>query len=529
MLSSITLRTRVLSTMGLLGLIILLFGLTGIYSTRTMLGSLKDMYANQLTGSQDIDAAKNFLSRARFTYDRATLHPDAPDVDKTISRAEGFLADSGKAWQAYLALPRDAVEDSLAQAAGAKREAYIQDLRAVANAVRQHDAAALDLLAMKKLTTSYGAFNEASIALDKYQVRQASDQFADAERLGDNVLHASIGGIVIGALLIAAASVALMRAIMGPLNQALRCFEAMARGDLATPIAAERNDEMGKLMEGLAAMQRQLSGTVLSVRDSSASIASASSEIAAGNLHLSSRTEEQAGSLEETASSLEELTATVKNNADNARQANQFVLDTAAVAQRGGLIVADVVQTMGRINDSSRRIVDIIGVIDGIAFQTNILALNAAVEAARAGEQGRGFAVVASEVRSLAQRSAAAAKEIKELITASVGNVDAGNALVERAGATMDEIVTSVERVTGIMGGIVNASEEQSAGLQQINQAVVQMDQVTQQNAALVEQAAAAAGSLQDQAQALAALVGTFRTDDGARPRQAGARLALGA
>jgi methyl-accepting chemotaxis protein len=515
--------------MGLLGLIILFFGLTGIYSTRTMLASLNDMYVNQLIGSQDIDAAKNFLSRTRFTFDRAILHPDAPDVEKTMSKAEGFLAESTKAWQAYLALPRDPDEDTLAQAAGAKRDAYIQDLHAVASAVRRHDAEALDLLAMKQLTASYGAFNDASIALDKYQVKQSSDDYADATRLGDNVLHASIAGIVVGALLMVAASVTLMRAIMGPLNQALQCFEAMARGDLTTPIVAERNDEMGKLMQGLAAMQRQLSGTVLSVRDGSAAIASASSEIAAGNLNLSSRTEQQAGSLEETASSLEQLTATVKNNADNARQANQFVLDTAAVAQRGGQIVADVVQTMGRINDSSRRIVDIIGVIDGIAFQTNILALNAAVEAARAGEQGRGFAVVASEVRNLAQRSGAAAREIKELITASVGNVDAGNALVERAGATMDEIVASVERVTGIMGGIMSASEEQSAGIQQINQAIVQMDQVTQQNAALVEEAAAAADSLQDQAQALATLVGTFRTGDGGRAGRAGPRLALDA
>jgi methyl-accepting chemotaxis protein len=327
--------------------------------------------------------------------------------------------------------------------------------------------------------------------------------------------------VVLGVALILVSSIALMRAILRPLNHAQRCFNAVAKGDLSTPIRVEREDEMGKLLQGLADMQRQLAGTVRSVRDSSASIASATSEIASGNLNLSSRTEEQAGSLEETASSIEQLTATVRHNADNARQANQLAISASEVAARGGRIVSEVVQTMGSINDSSKRIVDIIAVIDGIAFQTNILALNAAVEAARAGEQGRGFAVVAGEVRNLAHRSAAAAKEIKELITASSATVDAGAALVDRAGATMSEVVSSVARVTDIMAEIMAASEEQSAGIQQINGAIVQMDQATQQNAALVEEAAAAADSLQDQARALAQLVDSFRLDG--REAQAGA------
>jgi methyl-accepting chemotaxis protein len=249
------------------------------------------------------------------------------------------------------------------------------------------------------------------------------------------------------------------------------------------------------------------------VRTGTDSVANASSQIASGNLDLSSRTEEQASSLEETASSMEQLTSTVKQNAENARQANQLVSSTADVAVKGGQVVGQVVDTMASIKDSSRKIADIIGVIDGIAFQTNILALNAAVEAARAGEQGRGFAVVASEVRNLAQRSAGAAKEIKALIEDSVGKVDAGGKLVDEAGKTMDEIVTSVKRVTDLMSEIAAASSEQSSGIEQVNQAVGQMDEVTQQNAALVEQAAAAAESLQNQASQLAQAVSIFKLD----------------
>nr|WP_315394036.1 methyl-accepting chemotaxis protein [uncultured Duganella sp.] len=318
------------------------------------------------------------------------------------------------------------------------------------------------------------------------------------------------------------------RSITVPIDAAVDLAEAVAAGDLTRTIEPRGADEVSRLQRALAAMTANLATIVGQVRAGTDTIGTASRQIAVGNQDLSSRTEEQASSLEETASSMEQLTATVKQNADNAQQANTLANSASEVALRGGSVVAQVVATMGSINDSSKRIVDIIGVIDGIAFQTNILALNAAVEAARAGEQGRGFAVVASEVRNLAQRSASAAKEIKELIGDSVNNVDLGARLVDQAGATMGEIVDSVKRVTDIMTEMAFASTEQNAGIEQINQAIGQMDQVTQQNAALVEEAAAAAESMQDQATSLARLVDTFKLRAGqgrapaAPPRRAG-------
>ncbi len=305
----------------------------------------------------------------------------------------------------------------------------------------------------------------------------------------------------------------LTRGIVLPIREAVKVAETVAGGDLTKAIVAHTKDETGALLRALRHMNDSLVGIVSQVRGGTDTIATASREISAGNLDLSSRTEQQAGALEETAASMEELTTTVRQNADNARQANQLAITASEVATQGGAVVSEVVTTMGAINASANRIADIIGVIDGIAFQTNILALNAAVEAARAGEQGRGFAVVASEVRNLAQRSAAAAKEIKELITASTANVDAGTKLVDQAGATMEQVVTSIRRVTDIMAEITSASQEQTGGIEQVNSAITQMDQVTQQNAALVEEAAAAAASMQDQAAKLAEVVSVFKLD----------------
>ncbi len=301
------------------------------------------------------------------------------------------------------------------------------------------------------------------------------------------------------------------RSITSPIAEAVSVAKQVASGDLTAQITIKASNETGQLLQALKDMNNSLVNIVTEVRDGTETITSASSQIAAGNLDLSSRTEQQASSLEETASSMEEITSTVKQNADNARQANQLAQSASEVAIKGGAMVSHVIETMGSINESSRKIVDIISVIDSIAFQTNILALNAAVEAARAGEQGKGFAVVASEVRNLAQRSAAAAKEIKALINDSVDKVDAGAKLVDQTGSTMEEIVASIKSVSDIIAEITMASDEQRTGIEQVNVAVTQMDHMTQQNASLVEEAAAAAESLNEQAQALAQVVSVFR------------------
>ena len=325
-------------------------------------------------------------------------------------------------------------------------------------------------------------------------------------------MYLMLGALLCGAAVALVLALAFIRSITGPVQEAVVVARAVADGDLKIHVNVLGSNELGQLMQALASMRDNLSRVVSEVIQGSQSVATASAEIAQGNNDLSSRTEQQASALEQTSASMEQLGATVRNNADNARQANQMAQSASEVAVRGGDVVGQVVNTMRDINDSSKKISDIIGVIDGIAFQTNILALNAAVEAARAGEQGRGFAVVASEVRSLAQRSAGAAKEIKSLISASVDRVEHGTELVDQAGSTMQEVVSAIRRVTDIVGEISSSSAEQSTGVAQVVEAVTQMDHTTQQNAALVEQSAAAADSLRSQAEHLLSTVAVFRT-----------------
>ena len=351
-------------------------------------------------------------------------------------------------------------------------------------------------------------------ALDKLRAHMGTQvQAAQA----DNAALASQSLWLLGLATLAALALGTLvawqttRSITLPLRQGIQAAENIARGDLSMRIAvAQQRDEAGQLLQALAHMQARLADTVAHVRQNAEGVATASSEIAHGNHDLSARTESQASALQQTAASMEQLGSTVRQNADNAQQANQLARNASNVATQGGEVVAQVVETMRGIHDASRRIADIIGVIDGIAFQTNILALNAAVEAARAGEQGRGFAVVAGEVRNLAQRSADAAKEIKGLIGASVERVEQGSQLVDKAGGTMEEVVTAIRRVTDIMGEISAASKEQASGVAQVGEAITQMDQTTQQNAALVEQSAAAAASLQTQAGELVRAVAVF-------------------
>ena len=368
---------------------------------------------------------------------------------------------------------------------------------------------------LRKLTISQNAYLDLATAFANSQDQQLQAEGKTALADGATAIQLTLIFSVLAILMAAALGYFLTRSITRPLHTAVKVAENVAAGDLTTQIQVTSQDETGQLMQGLKNMNENLLRIVTEVRAGTNAITSASAEIAAGNLDLSSRTEQQASSLEETASAMEQMTATVKQNADNARQANQLAAQASRVAVQGGVVVGEVVNTMEGINISSRKIVDIIAVIDGIAFQTNILALNAAVEAARAGEQGRGFAVVASEVRNLAQRSASAAKEIKVLIDDSVAKVDNGTQLVAKAGATMAEVVSSVKNVTDIVGEIAIASNEQSTGIEEINKAINQMDEVTQQNAALVQEASSAAHSLNEQAERLSQAISIFKVSAG--------------
>ncbi len=502
--------------MGVMAVMLVIGGLMGAFGVNRSNTAIAEIYSNQLPSLEALTSARVTQLRARVILDRLISHPDAADKTQALQKIDEYLQRSDESWKKYLSLPMDPGEEvNLSTEVTKLRDRYLSEgLKPTLAALKAGNLEEADKLNTTKVIELYEPFADSVLKLDKLQFSSAGKLLSESQSAFKTFVWIDIIGVAAGLVAVFVSAYFLVIAISHPLTFVLEQFEAIGNGDLSKQIRAKSNDEMGQLLSGLENMRQNLVQTVTVVRQGSSSIAVSSEEIASGNMDLSSRTENQAASLEETASSMEELTSTVQQNADNARQANALALKASTVASKGGEVVGNVVHTMDSIKESSKKIVDIIGVIDGIAFQTNILALNAAVEAARAGEQGRGFAVVASEVRSLAQRSASAAKEIKELINNSVEKVETGSRLVDDAGHTMDEIVVSIKGVADIMAEITAASVEQSDGIAQVNIAISKMDEAVQQNAALVEEAAAAAGSMQEQANNLNAAVSIFKLSD---------------
>ena len=516
MLKDMTIKSKLALVIGMLSVLLVSVGALGLYGIDQSNDGLKTVYEDRTVVLGDLSLVLDRMHRARLNAVMAANIQDVAVAKQRAAMTAERDAEINATWQKFMGTILTPEEEKLANTFSQQWPVYKESRDRTMNLALAGNFEAAADNTTNDAVPKFDAVHQTMFSLIELQSKVASQEYAEAQSNFNFVFTMTSIAIGLGVVLAIITGLLLIRAILGPLNEAIAVADAVASGDLTSRIEVNSTNETGHLLQALKTMNENLIDLVSKVRTGTDQIATASGEIASGNSDLSQRTEEQASSLEETASSMEELTSTVKQNADNARQANQLAAGASEVAVKGGAVVGQVVQTMSAINESSKKIVDIISVIDGIAFQTNILALNAAVEAARAGEQGRGFAVVATEVRTLAQRSAAAAKEIKELISDSVAKVEDGTRLVDEAGATMDEIVTSVKRVTDIMSEISAASNEQSSGIEQVNQAVTQMDEVTQQNAALVEEAAAAAESMNDQAQALTQAVSVFKVSGGA-------------
>ncbi len=511
--------TRLKLGFGLLALLIALVSGTAIFKLNQVQDNFALVLKDRYPKVEKLHEVNDNINQIARSMRNMLLMKEPADIQRERSTVEQarkeITADLDELANAITSEKGKAGMKDIADARSAYLPGQTRFLELAASG-KTDDARDLLLKEVRPLQLAYMKTVNHAIEFQSELMTQSGQAAEVAVTEGESMMWGAAAFAIVAAGLLA---LWITRSITAPLNRAVEVSRAVAEGDLSIDLQAQGNNETAQLLQSLSTMAGRLNGIVGDVRQSAEGVATASAQISQGNNDLSGRTEEQASALEETAASMEQLTSTVSQNADNARQANQLAISASSVAIEGGQVVGQVVDTMKGINDSSRRIADIISVIDGIAFQTNILALNAAVEAARAGEQGRGFAVVASEVRNLAQRSAAAAKEIKELITTSVERVDAGTQLVDQAGAKMNEIVASIRRVTDIMGEISAASTEQSSGMAQIGEAVTQMDQATQQNAALVEESAAAAESLKTQAQQLVSAVAFFklRADDGAR------------
>ncbi|HVK30970.1 MAG TPA: methyl-accepting chemotaxis protein [Burkholderiaceae bacterium] len=514
LLRGFTIRTRMIGAIGIVLALLAAVGVGGLYAQQRLVDAnteLADHVVVELSALGELRSAMGNLRR--FEKDMLLSYENTEAATKYHKEWSAAYANALKLVDSMLRGQEDE-DNAVLRLLRADLEGYAKGAEGV---FRQVLASGYDnAAAANKLldTRAKAQIRGAETHLEKLSALMSSDavtvkaQSAQAASLARNVLLAALG---LALVVVVPLTLFNMISICRPLTEAQRVAGAIAEGDLSQRIESTGRDETADLLRALAAMQQRLHALVGQVRGAADTIQVASVEVASGNADLSSRTEQTASSLQQTASSMEQLTGTVRQSADSANTANQLASSAASVARRGGEVVTQVVTTMDEIQASSKKIADIIGTIDGIAFQTNILALNAAVEAARAGEQGRGFAVVAGEVRSLAQRSAEAAKEIKTLIGASVERVESGSQLVQSAGSTMGEIVASVQRVTDIIGEISAAATEQSQGIGQVNVAVTQLDQMTQQNAALVEESAAAAESLKDQATRLAGVVSTFR------------------
>ncbi|WP_114969746.1 methyl-accepting chemotaxis protein [Rhodoferax ferrireducens] len=522
---NLKISTRLTILIGILSALLIAIGSVGLFGISHSNEALRSVYQERLIPTGQVAEIQKLLLRNRLAIAVALVTPTPETITPNTAEVEANIATISKVWDAYMATSLPPDEGKLAKAFAESRSKFVQQgLRPAVAALRANDINEANRVVVQAVRPLYGPVNEGIEALMNFQLDSARRDYAAAVERYATIRIVAVISIMAGVLFAILFGVALIRGISRSLSHAVGVSNAIAQGNLNQTIQSQGRDEVAQLLQALSAMQQNLANVVANVRMGSESVATASSQIASGNHDLSARTEQQASALEETASSMEQLSATVRQNADSAAMANQLARSASTVAVRGGEVVAQVVGTMKDINDSSRRIIDIISVIDGIAFQTNILALNAAVEAARAGEQGRGFAVVASEVRSLAGRSAEAAREIKSLINASVERVAQGSVLVDQAGTTMTEVVSSIKRVTDLMGEISAASSEQSQGVSQVGEAVSQMDQVTQQNAALVEEMAAAASSLKAQAQDLVGTVAVFQlTPESSRLHRLGA------
>ncbi|ALU91063.1 methyl-accepting chemotaxis protein [Herbaspirillum rubrisubalbicans] len=518
MFSKLSIRSRLIFVIAFLALLLVASGVLGVISLRSTNAQMGSLYEDRLVALSQLERMSAALDAARNGISTSIVG-DSGDIDANMDKIEKALKANDAVVMKYQQTPLSSEERALLEKMIAQRQKFVvEGIKPATEALRNRDfQGAIELYGgvMLKLYAEAHATLAQLMDLQRSVGREMHEQAQQRYQtllviMGVAMLAGLVVALLMGGLLV--------RAISRPLQRAVKVAQGVAAGDLTQRIEVHSQDETGQLMQALQQMNDNLQGIVGQVRLSTDTIATASSEIAHGNLDLSSRTEQQAGALEETASAMEQLTSTVRANAENAQQAKQLAHSASEVAVRGGQVVRQVVDTMSSINQSSNKIVDIISVIDGIAFQTNILALNAAVEAARAGEQGRGFAVVASEVRSLAQRSAAAAKEIKVLIDDSVTRVGSGSALVAQAGATIDEVVHSVQQVSAVVTEISAAGQEQSQGIEEVNRAITQMDESTQQNAALVEQAAAAAQAMQEQAARLSAAVSVFRLNGPALP-----------